>query len=253
MKFTILTLASIFLFVGFAFILVPDTTYAQAGGLVPCNGPECNLCHLAQLAEKVINFIVQISFVIAALLFAYAGFLYFTAGSDPGKVSSAHKILTDTIVGIIIILTAWLVVNVILTVLTGKGVNPFTQILCSADSKSIQKVTPQSSGSVKVTGTSPQTNGGGGGTEGQGSISQPNGGSAGTEGQGSATQGGGSGTEDIGSTGWVPVSPGTGIKSIILDRGDASGAAAFLDSCPSGNVGSSCIDSSCTQQKYTCY
>ncbi|HED37915.1 MAG TPA: hypothetical protein ENI76_06695 [Ignavibacteria bacterium] len=109
---------------------LPGVSYAQAGGLVPCNGPDCNLCDVAKLAENSISFIVQISFVISALLFTYAGFLFLTAGADSGKVSSARKIFTNTIIGIVIILTAWLVVNVILTVLTGQGVNPFTKVLC---------------------------------------------------------------------------------------------------------------------------
>lgn len=108
-------------------------TPAKAQALVQCGNagqPECDLCQLAKLAERVINFIVQISFVISALLFAVAGFFYFTAGGDSGKVTTARKILTDTVVGILIILTAWLVVNVLLTTLVGEGLNPFTSILC---------------------------------------------------------------------------------------------------------------------------
>jgi len=111
----------------------PINSPVVAQALVQCGNagqPECNLCHLAQLAERVINFIVKVSFVIAALLFATAGAFYFTAGADPGRVSSARKILTDTVIGIVIILTAWLVVNVLLTTLTGEGVNPFTEVLC---------------------------------------------------------------------------------------------------------------------------
>jgi hypothetical protein len=106
---------------------------AEAAGLVPCGGgsgePECSVCDLVTLADNVINFIIQLSFVISALLFAYAGFLFFTAGADPGKVTSARKIFTNAIIGIIIILTAWLLVNVLLTVLTGDSAGRFTGIL----------------------------------------------------------------------------------------------------------------------------
>jgi len=151
MKYSILATAFSFFLMGLALLVSPDVASAQAGGLVPCNGPECNLCDLAQLAENVINFFVKISFVISALLFAYAGFLFFTAGADPGKVSSARKIFTDTIVGIIIILTAWLVVNVILTVLTGQGVNPFTSVLCEGTSRTSSK--PQTTNNSPTGGT----------------------------------------------------------------------------------------------------
>ncbi len=110
------------------FFISPEISYAQ-GGLVPCDGPECNMCHLALLAENVINFIIKVSFAVVALLFAYAGFLYFTGGSDPGRISNAKSIFTNAFIGIIIILTGWLVVNVLLTTLTGDGVGKITDVL----------------------------------------------------------------------------------------------------------------------------
>lgn len=114
-------------------VLMPDVAYAQ-GGIVPCGGPgqpSCNICHLTKLAENVIEFIVKMAFVIAALLFAAAGFLFFTAGANEGNVTKARSIFTNVLVGIIIILTAWLVIDILLQTLTGQGVNPFTRILCS--------------------------------------------------------------------------------------------------------------------------
>ncbi|NQV93088.1 hypothetical protein HQ403_01155 [Candidatus Kaiserbacteria bacterium] len=166
-------LASIFslFLIGAVFLVSPNASYA-AEPLVQCGGTgqlECSLCELAKLAERVINFIVQVSFVIAALLFAIAGAFYFTAGGDPGRVSSAHKILKDTVIGIIIILTAWLVVNVILAALTKEGgLNPFTSVLCQnrEHANEFQGInTPsdgssslQATGSKKDTPTQPKTN-----------------------------------------------------------------------------------------------
>ena len=147
MKFNILATACSFLLVGFV-LIAPETVSAQAGGLVPCGGSgqdPCNACHVAQLAETVIAFIIQISFVVAALLFAYAGFLFFTGGSNPGKITTGRTIVTNTFVGIIIILTSWLLVNVILTTLTGQGVNPFTKVLCEVNVENFKA--PQSSSS----------------------------------------------------------------------------------------------------------
>jgi len=130
MRYTILLTAFIFLLIGF--VLPIFVGVANAAPLVPCgyNGIECTTCHLLQLGENIIEFIVQISFVIAALLFAYAGFLFFIGGGDSGKITNAKKIFTNTFIGIIIILSSWLVVNIILSTLTGQGVNPFTSILC---------------------------------------------------------------------------------------------------------------------------
>ncbi len=160
----VLALAVLFVLIGGTFLLLPDATFAQfdnpsqgtavpggntssgltervgGGGLVPCGGPgqdACTTCHALQLAQNVVEFIVQVSFVIAALLFAYAGFLFFTS-SAVDSISTAKNIFTNTVVGIIIILTAWLLVNVLLHTLTGKGVNPFTELLCDITEQPIR-------------------------------------------------------------------------------------------------------------------
>lgn len=130
MRYTVLTIIFSFSLAWLTLFVFPDVSLAQAGGLIPCDGPDCNTCDLAKLAENIINFIVQISFVVTALLFTYAGFLFFTAGADPGKIKNAKKIFTNTFVGIVIILSSWLIVNVIIATLTGQGVNPFTEVLC---------------------------------------------------------------------------------------------------------------------------
>ncbi len=139
------------------FLLSSDVSYAQAGGLVPCDGPECGMCHIVLLVENIINFIIQISFIVVAILFAYAGFLYFTGGTDPGKISSAKNIFTNAFIGIIIILTAWLVVNVILVTLTGDSVDSFTSILqgvsCDNQVPTFQSDVLNSGGVQKSAGT----------------------------------------------------------------------------------------------------
>lgn len=130
MKQTLIALGIAFLLIGGALALSPDPVYAQAGGLVPCNGPECQACHLTQLAQNVIEFFVYISFIIAALAFAIAGMLYFGNAGKEDRIKHAHQIFSNTFIGIIIILTSWLVIDVILHTLVGEGVRPFTEIQC---------------------------------------------------------------------------------------------------------------------------
>lgn len=85
-----------------------------AGGLVPCDGPKCTICDIAELGQNIINYMVMIAASVAALLFAYAGILYITAGGDSGKISSAHQIFFNVFVGFMLILAAWLIVNLIM-------------------------------------------------------------------------------------------------------------------------------------------
>lgn len=100
--------------------------YNPGEGLVPCFGvdnpetPENEACtynDLIALVNGLITYIVQIGTGIAALLFAYAGFLYLTAGGNKGKARKAKTIFKNVIYGFIIILAAWLVVNTILAAL----------------------------------------------------------------------------------------------------------------------------------------
>jgi len=90
-------------------------------GLVPCGGvdePACNFTFLIQLVQKVINFLlVTVAVPLATILFAYAGWLYMSAGGDPGKVARGHQIFRNVLVGLVIALAAWLIVNTIASAL----------------------------------------------------------------------------------------------------------------------------------------
>ncbi len=92
------------------------------GPLVPCgngtnNTNECTVCHLLALAQNIINFLVSASVLVAALMFLNAGVLYVLSSANPGNISKAHSIFTKTLIGLIIILSAWLIVNVIMETL----------------------------------------------------------------------------------------------------------------------------------------
>ncbi|MBP9710877.1 MAG: TrbC/VirB2 family protein [Candidatus Pacebacteria bacterium] len=105
---------------GLALLLIPVAAYAQ--GLVPCTGAmTCDICDLGKLMQNIINFmLVGIAVPLAALMFAYAGVLYFTGGSDPHRIARARKIFKNVLTGLLIALSAWLVVNTIMTVVFSK-------------------------------------------------------------------------------------------------------------------------------------
>ncbi|MDO8407702.1 MAG: pilin [bacterium] len=80
---------------------------------------------LAQVVNNIIAFAITIGIVfVAPLSIAYAGFLYVVNPVNPSGIAQAKKILLNTIVGIVIALAAWLIVDTVLTVLTAptKGV-----------------------------------------------------------------------------------------------------------------------------------
>jgi|SRR3989344_1403207 len=107
----------------FSLLAVPLVGFAQAEPLVPeCNtGVDgngylinpCGWVNLVEMARRILNFMVYIAVPIAAIAFAYAGWLYLSARGNPSQITQAHGIFLNVLIGIVIILIAWLVVRLI--------------------------------------------------------------------------------------------------------------------------------------------
>lgn len=124
-------LISAFYFASFAF---------AADGLVPCgpgtSKPSCQFCDLLTLVEKIINFaLYMIAIPLSVIFIIYGGFTIMTAGSSPERVKTGRSVIKAAVVGLLIALFAWMIVNTILTVLAGeKKFEPW-----KFDSKSVFK------------------------------------------------------------------------------------------------------------------
>ncbi len=111
------------------FALVPIVGFAQTAGIpekiVPCSGAvakdnmeACTVCHLATLAQNLLNSAIFLAVFISAILFAYAGWLYLTNEAIQGQ-AEARGLFKDVVLGLIIILGAWLFVDTIMKTLMG--------------------------------------------------------------------------------------------------------------------------------------
>ncbi len=151
----------------FACVLFANPSHAQAAklsDLVPCGDDvevsgdsktgytycnECSACHLQQLAQRVLNFLVAFMTAVAALLFVNAGVLYVTAPTNPGSVSKAHSIFKNTLIGILVILCAYLIIDFALKNILAKegsvmGYGPWNKVLCTGYSDGCYFVPPMS-------------------------------------------------------------------------------------------------------------
>lgn len=87
-------------------------------GLVPdCEGSSCEFKHIVELVDNGINFIFFLIIPIAAIAFAYAGWMLMTSGGDTKKLQKARSMFGKIAIGIVIILVGWLLVTTILTAL----------------------------------------------------------------------------------------------------------------------------------------
>ena len=118
------------LFTVLAIVLIaPFVASAQLPSqIVPCDGTsagggtECTVCHIAELAQNVLNTGIYIAVFLSAILFAWAGWKYVTAGGNSGQAGQAREIFTNVLIGLIIILAGWLVVDTVMKTLVDESV-----------------------------------------------------------------------------------------------------------------------------------
>jgi hypothetical protein len=112
----LLLLASVI--VGF-FAFTPEISFAQEPLIQDCEAGdgECGLDDLVALVQRVINWIIMIFAPIAMIMFAWAGVLMVTAGGNKGQIDRAKGIFTNVAIGLVIVLSAWLIVYTITTTL----------------------------------------------------------------------------------------------------------------------------------------
>ncbi|MFA6588432.1 MAG: pilin [Patescibacteria group bacterium] len=83
-----------------------DTTFAGSLGFTSTD--------LKQTILNVVSFVLGLLGLIAVVMILYGGFIWLTAGGNEDKVGSAKKIISSAIIGLIIVLLAWAIVNFVI-------------------------------------------------------------------------------------------------------------------------------------------
>ena len=102
----------------------------STGGIVPCGavgtGEMCTLCHLIVGIHKIIKWGLGIMFVIAIVIITIAGIMYIVSTGNESMMQAAKKALMYALVGVAIMLLAWVIVTFVIGMLVGNttgGVN----------------------------------------------------------------------------------------------------------------------------------
>lgn len=105
-----------------------------------------------QLIQNLMNAAVSVGILISVLVIAFAGILWILTPTNPENHSRAKKILMDAVIGLLIILSAWLIVDFVMKTLYNgdtAGWGPWNTILIGGDYCITAKtVTPLFSGSI---------------------------------------------------------------------------------------------------------
>lgn len=100
------------------------TKTGTPGVLVPCDNVNinCGFKELLNMVNTVINFILVFMAVpIAAIMFAYAGFLLVFSGGEPAKRTKAKDVFVNVAIGLVIIAACWIIVHTILSIVGFDG------------------------------------------------------------------------------------------------------------------------------------
>lgn len=119
------------LVMSFIFIL-PFLTYAAGytfNGLLPTvctdgsSETECNFDAIVATINHALNWFIGMAGIIAAITFAIAGIQMLLNPDNPGKREEAMTMFKKTIYGLIIVLSAWLLMKVAITALTREEID----------------------------------------------------------------------------------------------------------------------------------
>lgn len=146
-KLTILSLVFTVFSIG---LLVPLVTIAQmvdpqltgSGQFVPCSGTNCSACDLVKLANSIVTWLIGIVALMFGVLMIVAGFKLVLSAGNQGALDTAKKMLTNGLIGFLIVLGAWLLVDTLMKALLGdsgelKGYGPWSQIDCWKQNKAV--------------------------------------------------------------------------------------------------------------------
>lgn len=95
---------------------------SDAIGVTPQNMPEDTGLFTGTLSEaltSIINAALTLVGVIALGTMVYGGFRWMTAAGNDNQIDEAKRILTASVIGLIIIIISWAVVNFVITAVNG--------------------------------------------------------------------------------------------------------------------------------------
>lgn len=121
--------------------LVPECSNLSIGGKSVTQ--VCTICDLFKLIQNILNFAwIYITFPLAALMLAVGGFMMLVPGlsgeKGSGSYSKGKKIITNALLGIVIVFMAWLGIDTVMKAMhgfqynEGGGFGPWNAIQCQS-------------------------------------------------------------------------------------------------------------------------
>lgn len=122
-------------------LVAPNPALAQ---FVPCDGVAidggipCDACYLIEMGQRILFWLIGILTVVFGFVALAAGWEMVTSGGNPAALSSAKQKLLNAVIGLLLVLAAWLLVDILMRSLlagaggTIPGYGPWNSIQCGS-------------------------------------------------------------------------------------------------------------------------
>lgn len=91
---------------------------APSGQMIP-SAPDWGC--IMQTVQNTVNFAITLGMIIAILYIVYSGFLFVMSAGNPSSREAAKTRLTNVVIGFVVVLAAWLVVDFVMKRLYGES------------------------------------------------------------------------------------------------------------------------------------
>lgn len=122
-------------------LVAPNPALAQ---FVPCDGVginggiPCDACYLIEMGQRILFWLIGILTVVFGFVALAAGWEMVTSGGNPAALSSAKQKLLNAVIGLLLVLAAWLLVDILMRSLlagaggTIPGYGPWNSVRCGS-------------------------------------------------------------------------------------------------------------------------
>ncbi len=106
---------------------LPEQAAAQDKNIVQCESalpgaetetyPPCDLCQLISVIDRIFTWAAYLLVGLTVIMILVAGFMYVTAAGSPARIEQAKKTLIFAIIGLVVVILAFVIVSTIITIL----------------------------------------------------------------------------------------------------------------------------------------
>ncbi|MDI6820589.1 MAG: hypothetical protein QMD65_00205 [Patescibacteria group bacterium] len=106
-----------------------STTCAATSNTGGPNKP-CSFCDALIVTKNIIDFLFKVAIPLAVAIAVYGAVMMMLAAGSEERVRKSKQIITRAFIGLAIALSAWVIINTFLHILTGQPDFPWATITC---------------------------------------------------------------------------------------------------------------------------